>query len=64
MWPDEYPTTPITSSMTKDNIIGTYECTECNNAFEITHASNSAYDGWMPCCPECGLEDTVKQVNQ
>jgi len=48
--------------VTEENILGEYECEDCNNAFEITHASNSAYSGWMPCCPECGLDDWVKQV--
>jgi len=47
----------------KENIIGTYECDECNSMWFIRSTSVAGvYDGWLPCCPVCGLEDTVKQV--
>ena len=45
-----------------ENIIGTYECDECNSMWFIRSTGITAYDGWLPCCPVCGLEDTVRQV--
>lgn len=46
----------------KENILGEYECIDCDCVFEITHTSNSAGDYWMPCCPVCGLDNDVNQV--
>lgn len=43
-----------------ENTIGTYYCDECHTSFEITGTSVvSGYEGWVPTCPVCGVDDEI-----
>jgi len=46
-----------------ENIIGTYQCKECDTEFKIIHSSvASAHEGWEPTCPICGVHNYTEEV--
>lgn len=47
-----------------ERVIGSYRCGDCGSSFKITGTSKTAYDGWLPVCPACGLEETVELVDR
>ena len=55
-------TTDRHMDQSKEEILGEYQCIDCDSAFEITKISQTAYDGWIPVCPVCGFDDNVREL--
>lgn len=47
-----------------ERVLGTYQCDDCGNQFKIQGTSKTAYDGWLPVCPECGRDEDVQCVDR